>query len=95
MSAQADLERAARIEKLLKDPDLAEAFASVRAGIVERIEQCPARDTEGAEKLRMMLRLLRDVRANLDSALVDGRVAEIKLAQERESATRRIGRLFR
>lgn len=94
MSAQEELERALRAEKLLADPELKAAFANVRAAIVDRIEQCPMRDTEGAEKLRIMLRLLRDVQANLEGAVADGKVVQLRLSEDQEIRARRFS-LFR
>lgn len=68
--------------RLLENPELAEAFANVREGILRKIEECPIRDTEGAERLRLMLKLLRDVRGNLDLAIQDGKVEQLRLSED-------------
>jgi hypothetical protein len=78
------LERAAHAEQLLKDPLLQEAFTSMRTAILERIESAPMADTEGAEKMRTMLKLLRDLRANFEQAVRDGQLAKFQLEEERK-----------
>jgi hypothetical protein len=79
------LGRAAHAEQLLNDPLLQEAFASVRTAILERIESAPMADTEGAEKMRVMLKLLRDLKANFEHAVRDGQLAKFKLEEERKA----------
>lgn len=91
MTLERDLEQGAKAEKLLKDETLAEAFENVRQAIFQKIEQTPLRDHEGLADLRRMLKLLRDVRANLERALRDGKLA----ARELEIQKDRKVRLFR
>lgn len=77
------IEKADRCQKLLDDPDLKDAFAIVKQAIFTKIEQCPVRDTEGAEKLRLMLKLLNDVRANLEQAVAEGKAEAFQLQEKR------------
>lgn len=77
------IEKADRCQKLLDDPDLKDAFAIVRQAIFTNIEKCPIRDTEGAEKLRLMLKLLNDVRANLEQAVAEGKAEAFQLQEKR------------
>lgn len=79
MSLQADLDRGQRAERLLNDPMLTEAFALVKQAIVESWEAAPLRDKDGAHELKLMLKLLGDVRANLEQALQDGKLAAAEL----------------
>jgi hypothetical protein len=83
---QAELDRGIKAERLLNDPTLTEAFDLVSKAIHERWEQCPTRDREGAHELKLMLKLLGDVRANLEQALVDGKLAaeELKYQARRD-----------
>lgn len=82
--------RADQAARLLADPVLAEAFQSVREAILRKIEECPIRDTEGAERARLMLKLLRDVRGNLELAIQDGKVEQLRLEEaQRFSIVRR------
>lgn len=78
-----DIDRGNRAQALLDDETLQAAFANVREAILTQIEGCPIRDTEGAEKLRLMLKLLRDVKANLETAVSNGKIAEVELTQEK------------
>ena len=91
MSLEKDLDQGAKAEKLLNDETLTQAFENVRKAIFEKIEQTPLRDDEGLRQLRIMLKLLRDVRANLERALRDGKLA----AKELEIQKDRKVRLFR
>ena len=86
MSLQEDLDRGARAEKLLNDSMLAEAFDLVAKAIHERWAECPLRDKEGAHELKLQLKLLGDVRANLERAVSDGKLAaaELKLQARRD-----------
>lgn len=75
MAQQDDIDRGQRAARLLADPTLQEAFGSVEQAIHEQWAQSPIRDHEGQHELRLMLKLLGDVRAVLESAVSDGKVA--------------------
>lgn len=81
MSDELRLERAAKAEQLLKNPLIEEAFALVHSGIVQKWEQTPIRDREGAHELKLMLKLLGDVRAALTQAVNDGKVVQFNQKQ--------------
>lgn len=87
MTQQDIIDRAERAAKLVSDPLLAEAFERVRMGIFEMIEKTPIRDKDGLHELRLMLKLLQNVRAALDSAVRDGKVIAFR-ASERSTADR-------
>lgn len=76
-------ERADRAAKLLGDPVLSDAFQAVEAAIHKQWAATPLRDKEGAHELRLMLKLLTDVRANLERAVADGKVEALRIEQER------------
>ena len=76
---KADLDRGVRAERLLTDPFIDEAFKAVSQSIHDRWEVCPVRDMEGAHQLRLMLKLLGDVRAVFESAVADGKAAAAEL----------------
>ncbi len=80
--------RANRAEAILKDPIYREAFENVRQAIFTRIENTPVRDAEGLQQLRLMLKLLRDVEANMTEAVNNGKVEALRLAQESEAKKR-------
>lgn len=72
-------ERGQKADKLLKDPLFDEAFGEVRQVLIEAWEQTPVRDKEGAHELKLMLKLLGDVRAILERAITDGKIAAAEL----------------
>jgi hypothetical protein len=82
VSLQDELDRGIKAEKLIKDPILDEAFSLVRSAIIEKWEMTPLRDRDGAHELKLMLKLLGDVRANLEQAVVDGKLAAAELKQQ-------------
>jgi len=82
LSLQTDVDRAQHAERLLQDPLLTESFELVRKAIVEKWEMTPLRDRDGAHELKLMLKLLGDVRANLEQAVADGKLAAEELRQQ-------------
>lgn len=83
VTAVNDIERGIHADKLLADETLKSAFEQLRQSILTQIEHWPIDDVSGAEKLRMSLKLLRGVRANLEHAVRDGKVAAYRLEEER------------
>ncbi len=77
-------ERAHKARTLLESPMYTEGFEMVHKAILARIEACPLSDTATAEDLRKCLKLLKDVRANLEYAINQGKIVSFRLAQERE-----------
>jgi hypothetical protein len=75
------IERAQKVERILTDPEFITAFDSTRQAIFEQIERTPLRDDEGLKHLRLCLKLLSDVKANLVSVLNDGKVEEFRIEQ--------------
>lgn len=72
--------------RALDDPAIQKAFSDVEAAITQRWAVCPLRDKDGQYELRLMLKLLGDVRANLEQAVNAGKLAatELEITQERE-----------
>lgn len=66
-----------------------------RAAIIERIEKCSLTDTQTAEDLRRCLKLLRDVRLNLEAAVNVGKLADFKIAQQEKIKANPFRGLFR
>lgn len=87
MNDQAMADRGAKAKALFDNPMFDEGFAMVRLALLERIENWSLQDPEGAERLRMMLKLLRDVRANVEQAIRDGKVSAFRLDEERRMLT--------
>lgn len=89
MMPKDQISRAAKAQALLDDATLTEAFANVRNAILRKIEEAPLRDHEGVHELKLMLKLLGDVRANLGKALNDGKMAEVQIERESKFAKAR------
>ena len=85
MSLDADLDRASRAKALLDNPTLQEAFDLVAKAIHEAWEAAPVRDAEGQQILKLQLKLLGDVRANLERAIADGKLAAHELEHRRKT----------
>ena len=73
MTAKAD-----RIQSLLDDEHLQEAFENVKAAIHQKIDECPIRDSEGLISLRLSLHLLESVKANLVKAIQEGNLEDFR-----------------
>lgn len=87
MTLAADIFAGTRAQHLLDDPVLKQAFDDVRAAIIERWEAAPIRDTEGAHELKLMLRILSDVRGNLELAVQNGKLAAEELRMQNRAPT--------
>lgn len=84
MSEQTKIERAARASRITADPEFIAAFDNTRQAIFQKIELTPIRDIEGLQQLRLCLKLLGDVRANLEQVIDDGKIAEFNIEQEKK-----------
>lgn len=93
MTEAEKIDRASKAQRLLSDPLYVEGFELTRQAIFEKIEQTPVRDTEGLSQLRLCLKLLNDVRANLDKAVSDGKVAQFRIDEQQRFA--KVRGLFR
>lgn len=88
------MNRAAKAQALLNDPELTAAFVAVRESILKRMEDCPIRDRDGLHELKLMLKLTADVRANLLSVVNTGKVIESRIDML-ERAKKGIANAFR
>lgn len=81
--------RAEKAQRILNDEIFQESFENTRKAIFEAIERTPLRDDEGLKHLRLCLKLLQDVKANLTATMNDGKVAEFNIAQQKRDAVLR------
>jgi hypothetical protein len=89
------LDRANKALAVLENPIYAEAWENTRQSIIALIEKTPLSDTETAERLRICLKLLRDVRANLELMVNQGKIASFRLAEEKQRRENPLRHLFR
>lgn len=83
--------RGKQAEAWLKDPITLESFDTVRTGILEKWEASPLEDKEGQYALRLMLKLLDDVKRNVEHVAFTGKMAGEQLTafQKAKQATKR------
>jgi hypothetical protein len=84
-----ELQRGERAKALLEDPMFKDACESVRQAIYDRIERCPLADVASAEDLRRCLRLLKDLKLNLEVAMKDGKLIQFRLEQDAQRQEKR------
>jgi hypothetical protein len=95
MSSVTDIDRGVKAKAILDSPAYSEAYELVRSEIIRRIESCPLQDTQIAEDLRRCLRLLRDVRLNMEVALKSGTLATFRLQEDVKKKANPLRNLFR
>lgn len=78
----------ARAERLFRDETFQKALKDVRQAILTKWEQAPIRDIEGQQQLKLMLKLLNDVEANIKTAVQTGQLASLQISQEAEKESR-------
>lgn len=82
MNASEMVDRANKAQAVLSSPLYQESYDLCRKAILGRIEACPISDTQTAEDLRKCLKLLKDVRRNLEAVMSHGKLASFEIAQE-------------
>jgi hypothetical protein len=80
MNLELEQRRGEEARRLLDEPLLVEAFATVEADLRRQWEASSDGETEARERSWLMLKLLRRVRALLTEAMETGRLAETQLA---------------
>lgn len=75
--------RGQRAAELMSDELLSEAFSTLRDGFTKAWQNSPARDTEGREKIWLMLNCLSGVEGHLSTVMTTGKMAALQLEQER------------
>lgn len=89
------MDRAVKAEAVLSSAVYQDSYENVRNAIIALIERTPLSDSQTAEDLRRCLKLLRDVRANLELAMKQGKLASFKLEEEKRRKVNPLKGLFR
>ena len=79
-----EIRRAESARQVLDHPLYKESFDTLRTEIVQQWETSPAADTEGREKLWLMLKLLERSQAHLQSLMETGKLAAVEKARLRD-----------
>ena len=81
MNSDDILRRAADAKRLLDEPLLVEAFTTVKAELTTAWENAPTRDTEGRERLYLMVRLLEKLRSHIRTVAEEGEIEAKRITQ--------------
>ena len=77
-----------RAREVLENEAFAQAFADLKEEITQQWQHSPSRDTEGREKLWLMLSLSNKLELILKSSLETGTLAKLELEHQRTLAQR-------
>lgn len=91
VSPEEELQRGRIAQSLLENEVYIEAIAAVRDGIISKWESCPIRDQEGQHELKLMLKLLNDLQANIKTAMDTGKLAKVQIEREKGMLRRVVG----
>lgn len=80
------IQRAEKAQRILEDELFKESFESVRQALLQKFESAPVGDADGIMKVRLCLKLLSDVRANLETVIRDGKVEEFNIKEQKRLA---------
>jgi hypothetical protein len=95
MSLELDAARGQQAKFLLENPIYQEAIESVRSAIIAAWSDAPLRDTEGHHELKLMLKLLKDLEANINRAVNDGKLAQIEIERQKTPLAEKVRKIFR
>lgn len=82
MTPEETLARAESAKRLLQDPLVIEALATIERDVVEAFYACPVRDTEGMRILQTNLRLARQFKGILQGTIDKGKLASHDLREK-------------
>ena len=89
MSLEQEAEQGRQASLLLDNPIYKDSIQAVREGIYTAWATCPIRDVEGQHELKLMLKLLNDLTANIQMVAQTGTLAKIEIERQR-SLTQRV-----
>jgi hypothetical protein len=75
------MNRAEQAQRILSDPLVVEAFATLERDCVEEWRRAPARDVEGRERLWLMLKLVEKLRQHFAGLVETGQLASRRIAE--------------
>ena len=82
MNLNEESQRGQNAEKLLGNELFAEAFDKLREAILTSIEEAPIRDKEGVHELKLMLKVLKDVKGHIIQVVETGKMASIQIMEQ-------------
>ena len=88
------LDRATKAKAILESYVFVEAFSRTREKLIEALERCALTETQQADDLRRCMRLLKDVKTNLEQAINTGKLESFQLAQEEKRKRNPLRKFF-
>lgn len=83
-------DKADRVKELMENPHLQEAFDSVKAHYLRKLEEAPVDSSEETLTLildlKKMLQALDDVKATLEAAIQDGALEDFRAHEQEQNA---------
>ena len=80
-----------RAREVIENEAFIAAFDATEKEVIEQWMQSPARDQDGREKLWQYLSMLRKVKANIQTTLETGKLAQLDLQHKRTMADKARG----
>ncbi|MEY4429233.1 MAG: hypothetical protein RLZZ182_1922 [Pseudomonadota bacterium] len=82
MTLEEQLHAGSRAREVLENEAFIAAFETIEKDVLEQWTNSPARDAEGREKCWTYLMLLRKVKAQLQSTMEGGKLAQVELTHK-------------
>lgn len=89
MTSEKEAEKGRQAELLLDNPIYQESIEAVRDGIFSAWAASPVRDVEGQHELKLMLKLLNDLTANIKVVAETGKMAKLQIERSRLELVKR------
>jgi hypothetical protein len=83
-------ERGDKARDLWENEVFSDARQAVRQAILDTWATSPVADKEGQHELRLMLKLLNDLEANIQRVLADGQMAKVEIQRSTAEKARRM-----
>ena len=83
MNAEQEIVRGLQAQSILDSEIYKECVNQVREAIISQWEASPIRDREGQHELRLMLKLLNDLQANIKTVADTGKLAKIQIERDK------------
>ena len=83
MSLEKESERGYQAQLLLDNPIYQESIQAVREAIFASWAASPVRDVDGQHELKLMLKLLGDLTANIKMVAETGKLAKIEIERQK------------
>ena len=79
MTPEERIYRGARAKEIIESDVFQDAFTAIETEVIEQWKNSPARDEAGRQSLWQYLKLLEKLRANLQSTMETGKLAQLDL----------------